>query len=95
MDPDYTEYLRCVEKIKSMAGLVGKKSKSIRESLRDDSFEATMDEAVHCRLFEFWSLREQQVFLEDISPLSEIEKRVRIHEMAFSLYKLDKFAPTF
>ncbi len=90
MNRDYLEYLRCSEKIKIMAGISVTRAKTIRESLLDDSFQDTILAAVHCRLFDHWPLQEQRVFLEALEGLPEIEKRIRIHEMAYHLHKLDK-----
>lgn len=83
----YAAYLQCVEKLRLMAGIQVKKPQSIREAMRDSALDDFIQEAVHCRLMDGWPLREQQAFLESLTGMAEMEKRVAIHELAYSLYK--------
>lgn len=82
------EYNRCVEKIKGMAGLPVRRAKTIRESIRDNSFREAIDEAIHCKLIENWPLSEQKKFLDNLVGLTDAEKNIRIHETAYQLYKI-------
>jgi hypothetical protein len=92
MTRDFSEYQHCVRKMMLMVGISDRKPKSIREALRDNSFYDTIREATHCRLMDHWPLREQKIFLESLSGMSEIEKRVRIYDMAYELHKADRYA---
>lgn len=87
MHRDLSDYHHCVGKLRIMAGIRESRPKSIREALRDNTFFDTIQEAVHCRLLDYWPLREQQAFLSGISGLTDAEKSVRIYEQAYELYR--------
>lgn len=87
MKRNFSEYEHCVEKLQRMAGIETARPKSIREALRDNSFHDTIQEAGHCRLFDGWSLSDQAAFIESLAGLTEVQKRVRVHAMAYELYR--------
>lgn len=92
MNKRLSEYELCVKKLRALAGFNDAKPKSIREALRDDSFEDTIREALHCKLLDNWPLDAQSQFMESLRGLNDMQKRVRIHEMAYSLYRAEKYA---
>lgn len=86
--PDnHAAYHNCVAKLRHMAGLKGAKLKSIRESIRDNTFPLDLQNAIRCDLLENWPLRAQIQFLDGLAGLSEAEKSVKIYEAAYTLYK--------
>ncbi|MFO1470831.1 MAG: hypothetical protein U1F27_07345 [Turneriella sp.] len=87
MADGHAVYHNCVSKLRHMAGLPGAKLKSIRESIRDNTFPLDMRNAMRCDLLENWSLKSQIEFLDSIANLSEAEKSVRIYAAAYSLYR--------
>lgn len=93
MKRSFSEYEHCVEKLRRMAGIETAKPKSIREALRDNSFHDTIQEAGHCRLLDGWSLSEQTAFIESLAGLTDMQKRVRVHEMAYRLHRTHQATP--
>lgn len=87
MNRENSDFHHCAQKIFLMAGVGVKKPKSIREALLDNTFYDTIQEATHCRLLEFWPLGEQRIFLESLEGMGERQKRVKIYEIAYGLYK--------
>lgn len=90
---DHADYHNCVAKLRHMAGLQGAKLKSIRESIRDDTFRLDMTNALRCDLLENWPLRSQIQFLDSLAGLSDAEKSVRIYAAAYGLYRQSRFNP--
>lgn len=87
LSQDHADYHNCVAKLRHMAGLKGAKLKSIRESIRDNTFRLDMSNAMRCDLLENWPLRAQIQFLDSLAGLSDAEKSVKIYEAAYTLYK--------
>lgn len=84
-------YHNCVAKLRHMAGLKGAKLKSIRESIRDNTFRLDMSNALRCDLLENWPLREQIRFLDSLAGLSDTEKSVRVYAAAYGLFRQSRF----
>lgn len=89
---DLIAYHNCVAKFRHMAGLKGTKLKSIRESIRDNTFQIDMSNAIRCDLLENWPLRAQIQFLDSLTGLSEAAKSVRIYAAAYGLYRQNQIA---
>lgn len=87
-------YHNCVAKLRHMAGLQVAKLKSIRESIRDNTFGLDMANALRCDLLENWPLREQIRFLDSLAGLSDKEKSVRIYAAAYGLYRESRLKPS-
>jgi hypothetical protein len=86
--PDsHAAYHNCVAKLRHMAGLKGAKLKSIRESIRDNTFPSDLRNAIRCDLLENWPLRSQIQFLDSLVGLSDAEKSVKIYDAAYGLYR--------
>lgn len=90
VDDSHAVYRNCVAKLRHMAGLPGAKLKSIRESIRDNTFPLEMRNALRCDLLENWPLKSQIEFLDSIAGLSEAQKSVRIYAAAYGLYRHDR-----
>lgn len=89
---DHIAYHNCVAKLRHMAGLKGTKLKSIRESIRDNTFRLDIANATRCDLLENWPLRAQIQFLDSLAGLSEAAKSVRIYAAAYGLYRQTQVA---
>lgn len=81
------EYLSAVERLKAVCGLQVTQSRSVRELLRDASFENDFFRAIDSELLACWPLGEQLSFFRAVEKLTAPEKSVRIHAQVYGLYR--------
>jgi len=81
------EFERCVTRIKIIAEIPYAASLTIKESLRQDKFSETIEEALHCDLFDFWPLPEQVKFIDELKDFATEAREVRAYAQAYALLR--------
>lgn len=84
---DHANFVRCADVIKQMAGLPRKKSRPIRESIRNGSFKEMVGPEISCEILDNWPLREQLDFLKSVENMTSEEKIVHIYDKVYELWK--------